>query len=556
MTRVWDWIAIAALTSLIACNHASPDDDFAAEATQAKGRPKLVFSLDQGFSNGLVALADGANPGYLAALDRVISTLRVYQTKYDVYALLNPMPSLVIDPAHPANREKERLNFVLATLVDAGIPFVLDVYSSDTYQIARYSPSINYAQFLLNGVAMQPSDPVHPDNPSPFVLDYYVARYGSMFAGIRIFETGSMSLTMRRCSMGGDCSWLGGAPPLPVGDFFQAPIASGFADYAAAHGMFVIWSDPIWTLPELTDGLATRTFAQDFLDKVFRPSLANITAAHPGVVYPMYANNDEHHLDHFYDWQGYVQFAGMAGFGLSDQSWNCYGTPWDDQSCPAQDVANWATTALARGAQMVEVEPFWYGTQWHEVSGNRVAAIEDNLVADIDWTTAGYPTSAGTYLAAQLGIDLNTVGTQPSSSSSSPSPPAPPAGAPPPPAAPAVPPSAPAQPSLPPASPPPPPLGITFSYQPWGGSSAAVPSGASVTVSGASGVTLWYACANATDAQWTRQVEPFAAVFQDHVAPSGAWPLPPGTQGPVHLWVVCTDSDGRTLPGEMHATLQ
>jgi hypothetical protein len=163
--------------------------------------------------------------------------------------------------------------------------------------------------------------------------------------------------------------------------------------------MFVLYSDPIWTRPDLAR-LPPQVFALDFLN-LFRTSTAAIVAAYPNVVYPLYANNDGSYLAHVSDWQNYVQFPGQKGFGVSDQSWGCDGSTYTETECPAQNLVLWAEDAITKGASVVQFESFWYFFHWP------VGTIVDGVdTSGFDWDTAGTMTTAGRYVATELGVTV------------------------------------------------------------------------------------------------------------------------------------------------------
>ena len=131
----------------------------AVEAAPHEGRTKLVFSVDQGFGNGLVVNRD------LVGARRIARTLRTLEPKYDVYALFEPQVA-----------NKKKLDAVLDVFVEEEIPFVFDVWSSDAMTLGTTTPQ-NAPADGPHGVAISLED-----------LSQYKHRYGRHLAGMRIME--------------------------------------------------------------------------------------------------------------------------------------------------------------------------------------------------------------------------------------------------------------------------------------------------------------------------------------------------------------------------------
>src|SRR3989344_4383032 len=87
----------------------------------------MIFSLDQNFGNGIIQNKDATG------LDRIIQDLKSFKSTYEVYALVSG------DAA-----DKSKLKWALDKLSSNGIPFIIDVYSSDALTAGRDSISAPY----------------------------------------------------------------------------------------------------------------------------------------------------------------------------------------------------------------------------------------------------------------------------------------------------------------------------------------------------------------------------------------------------------------------------
>jgi len=83
-------------------------------------KTRLVFSIDQGFGNGIVANGD------VAVLNRMVTALEPLRAKYEVSVLLNPMI-----------KDKQRLKLMLNALAAQKMPFVFDVIPQTASSSAR-----------------------------------------------------------------------------------------------------------------------------------------------------------------------------------------------------------------------------------------------------------------------------------------------------------------------------------------------------------------------------------------------------------------------------------
>ncbi len=284
----------------------------------ADGAVKLVFSIDQGFGNGVVVNDDQV------AVKRIAEALRPFSAKYKVYVLLNPQV-----------KDLEKLDRVLDTLVEAGMPFVLDVCSSDSMTLGSVTEQC------------RPHDPRHGVSISLHDLRAYKKRYGKWLAGIRFMEILAHDFTVRAVQTTNP-EWGQPGWKMPRDSFFQPGIVEGFLKFARDNGMFVQWSDWHWI------GFAD-------WDEPQRPKEEKLLALlrrFPGLVTVTYANNEPNgdSAKRLPDWERCItRFAGAAELGLSDQSWL-----GNDVTCPVADITSWAESALDKGFRYVQFEPAWY----------------------------------------------------------------------------------------------------------------------------------------------------------------------------------------------------
>lgn len=280
----------------------------------------LVFSIDQGFGNGVVVQDDQV------ALKRIITALKPLSARYRVYVLLNPMVA-----------DRKKLNSVLDTLVAGKMPFVFDVYSSDSMTLGSCAEHC------------KPHDPNHGISISIDDLRAYKKRCGEWLAGIRFMEVFSQDFVIRAVKTTNP-EWALPCWKLPKDSFFQPETAEKYLQFARENSMFVQFSDWHWF-----------AFAEwDAPQKENEAGLSALLRKYRRLVTVTYANNepDGQSPKRLPDWEKCIakfKNDGAAGLGLSDQSWLS-----NDQTCPVEDIISWARSALDKGFGYVQFEPAWY----------------------------------------------------------------------------------------------------------------------------------------------------------------------------------------------------
>lgn len=313
----------------------------------AAERVKLIFSMDQGWGNGLVVNRD------TAAMGRIIAAMKTLQPKYDVHALFNPQIA-----------DRKNLDALLDLLAAAEVPFVFDVYTSDAMTLGT-STKFNAPADGPHGIAISIKD-----------LTAYKERYGKHLAGLRIMEVFSQDFTVRAIRTTNP-EWKGAGWQMPADEFFQYRFAEPFLRFARDHKMFVQWSDPHWFKFQPWDK------PQEAHEKVLRRLLGEF----PGVVIVTYANNEPEgkSLPRLSNWHTAIEefvADGASGFGLSNQSW-MHKEEW---TCPIADIIAWTQAARKLKCPLIQFEPSWY---FFAVPGGSFA--QEDYKNDPAWKNAGVP---------------------------------------------------------------------------------------------------------------------------------------------------------------------
>jgi hypothetical protein len=350
-------------------------------------RKSLIFSLDQGFMNGLPRY-DTSTPGVVAVYGRMLDTLKELQSKYVVHVLVNPLISNKSD--------RSNLYAVLDLIVGQGVSFYLDVYSSDNTMITIRQPAINNVADVRYGLGPL----ISGIGTAPVTLQEIHNRYGAYFTGIRIFETAAQDFAESLCVPASICGDLG---PYVVPEYFQESKADPNIAFAKANGKSVLLTDHLWGPWDPS--------AQGTLNR-FRTGVGNLAQRYPGTIYTSYSNNESFGpvqrsgLHRVKDWSSYLQFVGNKGIALSNQSWMCDRKPgFDNETCPPEYMVLWTGDALRnKGASLVQFEPFWYLFNWQV--GSMETREQLNFQAP-EAARLGKPTRHMCMLSKSLGVDLS-----------------------------------------------------------------------------------------------------------------------------------------------------
>lgn len=341
----------------------------------------VIFNLDQSFANGIINLSD------TTSLNRIILTLKKFQEKYEVYALILPN-----------NVDQNKITAVLDRLAQNNIPFVLDVISSDVSGLSTEGDGVHAPYDVKHGIAISTDQ-----------LAFYKNKYGPMLAGVRFHELFTASFSDLACQLLNENWCDNNKQNLPSDNFYQRQFVEPYIKFAKENGMFVIWSDWFWSVywpwnfelyprdaAHPDGGCHQLQNEQDIRD---------LAATYPNTIIIAYANNgntDSSKIDSWYkDISGLFPNVPLRGFGLSDQSWTCkvQGT------CPATDLSSWADKAFAYGVLDVQFEPVFYFWNLPEF----VWQLTDDYTKESSWVSRGYPTANMIQIASDLGISLNSV---------------------------------------------------------------------------------------------------------------------------------------------------
>jgi hypothetical protein len=335
----------------------------------------LLVNLDQGFSDGLQDLArkDASRAGEV--LKRMVDALHDARRTFRVWALIDPI-----------QQNRAATLRILDELARAGIPFILDFYSSDVTNLTSvkkdwldYSPR---ASEPVKGVSLSlEGSATDPDN-----LSFYVERYGANFAGVRFMERLGMDI------QAGDPSF-----PQILGDqivaqrelSFDWGLARRLLSWANRNQRYVVWADQALYLPYecywTADEVGRAAARRDLYIKAER----ELARQNPYLV-PMYDNNEglkrcgvaknEFQMTprnfRLQSWQlipewlaavkgGATPLTGRQGFGISVQSWTTDSDPLlSAATLPPEEMAIWILDALQKGATIVELEPYFYLFAW------------------------------------------------------------------------------------------------------------------------------------------------------------------------------------------------
>jgi hypothetical protein len=336
----------------------------AAGALAIDDRATLLFSVDQGFPNGAVNNSD------VAAIGRIADSLRVFQNRYRVMALLSSLTP------------RDKLFAAVDIFVAHQIPFVLDAISSDA-------------------IALRPEiAPFNAGHGIELPLEAYSAirrRYGPAFAGIRIMEPFSMSFTVIESRDYGKTWGERFRKNWPSGSFYDPAATQSYIKFAAYNGMLAIVSDWLWS------GNHTR-LPEELHQRENENDLINLKNSVGNSLMILYANNEPDERSTFERWDKAMapfRHAGIRNLGLSDQAWYYDDPPDTEMDCPVTILVSWAKRGLSRDAHFVQTEPYFYWWKLPKASG------QNNYQTFLDANPrSGEPTTNLVDFAAAVAIKL------------------------------------------------------------------------------------------------------------------------------------------------------
>lgn len=322
-------IKACTLTTMLAISGA-----LAAPASQPAGDPgavaavpsageviRLVFSVDQGFGNGVVVNHD------LAAVGRICDAVKTFTPPFQGILLFNPQVA-----------DRDALHAALDVVVARDVCFMLEVYTSDCQTLGTTT------------VQNAPADGPHGICLTMDRLAAFKRKYGRHLVGLRMTEVFSQDFTNRAVRTTNP-EWNSSGWKASDDAFFQADLARPFLRFARDAGMFVQFSDWHWF----------RFADWDEPLKAQEEALRGLLAEFPGVVIVTYANNEPQdksvpRLSHWHEAVEPFLAAGAAGIGLSDQAW----LREPEMSCPVEEVIAWALQTLRINSRYLQFEPAWY----------------------------------------------------------------------------------------------------------------------------------------------------------------------------------------------------
>jgi hypothetical protein len=370
----------------------------------------LVFNLDQGFTDGLQDLARKDRMKAGEALDRMIAVLHSAQSRFTVWALINPI-----------QEDREATFFVLDKLASAGIPFILDYYSSDITNLAYIKKDwLDYkprAFAPLKGLSLDADGP----GTSPDSLDYFSKRYGGKFVGLRQMERLGIDINTKDPN---------GQPMIADAVLakrelsFDWQVATRALEWANSSGRYVIWSDPALYVPYECYSSPTAIQTDIKTRDNYIEGEEKLAARYSNLI-PTYDNNEglKRCGVAYGDWimtprnfrltgweripsrlasvkRGSTALTGQKGFGLSVQSWTSdYDPILSAGTLPPEEMAIWTLDGLAKGASIVEFEPYFYFFAWPPSAG-----VSQSLPLTSD-QHLGDPRLALKVLFSNLGIE-------------------------------------------------------------------------------------------------------------------------------------------------------
>jgi len=348
----------------------------------------VIFSLDQGYANGLLRYQEGQNP---AIYQNVLNALVAFKNaNYNLSVVINPIDN---DPVG--------LSQTLDFLTNNGISFYLDVYASDTATIGLVESN------LTSPLVSTPTSNYFNQGLSVDLttLSQIKTKYKNSFAGIRIFETGGFDYICSQNPSQSGCP--NNSSSTRNVNFFNEALVKQYVDFAHSVNMKALLVDymfiPIWGQSK-SGGTYSR----------FNTAVSDLVSqqADPNTLVFAYENNEVSlaggsPLHRINSWnQATLRVPGSAGLGISNQAWMCSNKPgFDTFNCPPEYFEIWTASAfMKQGGSVVQFEPFWTFFNWPMGSiANSIPALPSTTAKN----GLGSPTASLCAIAKSMSVTLS-----------------------------------------------------------------------------------------------------------------------------------------------------
>ncbi len=213
-------------------------------------KKKIVFSVDQGWPNGLVQQMAQDPDKATQEIKRMSDGIKKLSNLYDVSIILSPI-----------SINKDALDKVILEFTKQDVSFVFDMYSSDVASFNDFTSHPDFQNVVTaedpqNGVALKICGKRQQDfDTNKECVEYYKNKYPNYFKGLRIFEV-SYFVNHSNITVDNLPPHYGvnpGSNLIPYNQFLeklskselkQKEIVTSVLKFAKKNDMFVIWSDP------------------------------------------------------------------------------------------------------------------------------------------------------------------------------------------------------------------------------------------------------------------------------------------------------------------------
>jgi len=296
-------------------------------AKEQKQKIKLIFSIDQVVSNGILVNDDQI------AIKNIIDSLKPLKEYYSVYLLLDPMI-----------KDKSKLYNTLDTMKKYNQDFVFDVMTSDVQALSGHLPDL-----------IDPFDKYHGLVIPIEELESIKKKYPENFAGIRFMEQFGADFSTR-CAKNKDLTeqWVEDYRkfPIPEDDYLQGKNIEMYLKFCKENNIFAQWTDFHWYA--FSDWDKAQIKNEEILSDAIKK--------YPNTTIVCYSNNEPLELsvpkvDYFDDaFKGIAEKGGILGTGLSNQSW-IRANPAETKS---EEIIAWCESAFKKGCILIQFEPAFY----------------------------------------------------------------------------------------------------------------------------------------------------------------------------------------------------